>query len=385
MNNPNNFTRRDILENATMAILAFSGTLSLINSCAMSTSKEQSAIPLEGDYALYEKRIKNAIGKKIVYECVINIGEENKILFQKAYGIHIKGRKKNKGEEIPASLNGIYDIASITKPIATATSILILNDMDKINLKGKINVFLPEFNNTDKSGITVFQLLTHTSGFKYDQTQKETQEEYIRYAKELVLGPKDNKMVYSSVNYRLLKIIIERLTGEALDKFSKKYIFGPIGMKDTMYNPPEEIIERIAPNKDRAGNFAWGKSGGTPKNGVDGSTGLFSTVNDLVRYCRMIINQGEIDGARILQMETCRRMISDKLGWWYFNKNSGAIFHPGATGTMLYINTASKKYLIYLSNGLHSYFEERKKFRSFIEGFAELAEGKELGSIGNSG
>jgi len=133
VNNPNNFTRRDILENATMAILAFSGTLSLINSCAMSTSKEQSAIPLEGDYALYEKRIKNAIGKKIVYECVINIGEENKILFQKAYGIHIKGRKKNKGEEIPASLNGIYDIASITKPIATATSILILNDMDKIN------------------------------------------------------------------------------------------------------------------------------------------------------------------------------------------------------------------------------------------------------------
>ena len=150
-----------------------------------------------------------------------------------------------------------------------------------------------------------------------------------------------------------------------------------------MFNPPESLTDRLVPNRNKDRSFVWGKAvAGMPVKSVEGRAGLFSTVNDLARYCKMIINQGELDGVRILKKETCNRMISEKLGWWYFEKNGQSVFHGGATGAMIYINVQTKKYLIFLSNGLHSYFQKRKKFNSFLEGFAELADGKELGSIG---
>ena len=153
-------------------------------------------------------------------------------------------------------------------------------------------------------------------------------------------------------------------------------------MTDTMFNPPETLIDRLVPNRNKKGVLVWGKPiAGMAANNVDGRAGLFSTVSDLAKFCRMIINQGELDGVRILKKDTANRMVSQKLGWWYFEKNGQSVFHPGATGAIIYLNTQTKKYLIFLSNGLHSYFKKKKKFGSFVEGFAELADGQELGTI----
>jgi CubicO group peptidase (beta-lactamase class C family) len=339
--------------------------------------------PARGDeYAVYEERINQAISKKMIYESVIQIGRRDEVLFQKAYGRHMKKVKKGKAEEVPPDVDDIYDIASITKPVAMATSILILYDMGEIGLEDRIGTFLPEFKGSEKENISVLQLLTHTSGFGYNHTSKSTPEKYLRYAKKLPLHPTGNKMSYSGVNYTLLQIILERLTGETLDEFSRKQVFHPLKMTATMYNPGKAFMDRVVPNKNNKGAFVWGKPmGGMARESVSGRYGLFSTAGDLARYSRMIINQGELDGIRVLKERTCKRMVSEKLGWWYFARSDASIFHGGASGAMMYVNPDTGRYLVFLSNGVHSYFKERNNFRSFLEGFAELAEGKELGSI----
>ncbi|MGD2186939.1 MAG: serine hydrolase domain-containing protein, partial [Desulfobacterales bacterium] len=292
--------------------------------------------------AAYEERITKGVKKGLIYECAIIIGQDNEVLFQKSYGQHMKKGGVFGHKKVPASLNAIYDLASVTKPVATATSILVLVDMGKIRIKDKIVEFMPEFKGTDKEDITVLQLLTHTSGFKYDtaHTKIPANQRFVKYAKSKTLSKsKNNKMSYSGVNFALLQIIVERVSGETLDMFSTKYVFTPLMMKDTMYNPPKTLMHRLAPNKNKDGSFVWGKSmAGMNKVTVSGGTGLFSTASDLARYCKMIINQGELDGVRILKKETCSRMIAEKMGWWYFAKDGQSVFHPGGTGNMIYIN-----------------------------------------------
>jgi CubicO group peptidase (beta-lactamase class C family) len=360
----------------TLSMCVFLGTGS-ISKCMADQSPTETS-----DYTIYEKRIKKAIKEKMIYECVIHIGQGSEILFERAYGMHIKkGGLRHK--KAPPSSDAIYDVASVTKPVSTATSILILHDMGKLGLQDKVSEFLPELKGTDKENITVFQLLTHTSGFKYKRIKPSSHAEFLGNVKN-IQSQRDatGKMSYSRINYILLQIIVERVTGEALAVFSGEHVFSPLKMKDTTYDPPQSQISRVVPNKFKDGAFVWGKAmAGHHTKLVDGAAGLFSSVSDLARYCRMIINQGELDGTRILKRETSTRMVSEKIGWWYFDNDGPSVFHPGGTGTMIYINPSSKKYLIFLSNGFHSYFKKKKAFQDFINGFAELADGQELGSI----
>ncbi len=298
--------------------------------------------------------------------------------------LHQTWGKLEIGKNAPTlPLNTIFDIASITKPIATATAIMILQEQGLLNLDDPVGAFIPEFGTEEKGNVTLRHLLTHTSGlpawanlYEDATNKKDAWQQLISIPLEGLPG---RQMVYSCLGFLILGEIINRLTHQGLARFTETHIFKPLRMHSTCFRPLRIIEEAsIAPtqycpfrNKLLRGVvhdencYIFEEEGG--------NAGLFSQALEIYRFCQMIFNEGELEGARVLSPSSVRSMVNNHnppnvdprgLGWDMKresggNMSCGSLFPPGSightgfTGTSVWINIPSRIAVIALTNRVH--------------------------------
>ncbi len=305
--------------------------------------------------------------------CVVLVARQGQVAWRKAYG----QMSAESGFE-SLSENTIYDLASLTKPIATATSVMKLVEEGKVELSAPVTKYLPEFAVHGKEKITVEQLLLHISGLIADNPLSDYQDGPEKAWERLfalkLSTPTGTKFTYSDVNFELLGKLVERVSGEDLNRFSRSRLFEPLGMEHTTYLPPQAWHQQIAPTEKRNDQWMQGEVH-DPRAfklaGVAGHAGLFSQVDDLARYAQMMLSGGEFGGVRVLKAETIAEMTKARdlpgsgkrgLGWDMrtgFSSNRGrgmsdkAFGHGGFTGTVIWIDPELDLFYIFLSNRVH--------------------------------
>jgi uncharacterized protein YbbC (DUF1343 family)/CubicO group peptidase (beta-lactamase class C family) len=331
-----------------------------------------------------EPLVTQAIAEKKLPGAVILIGRGDRILYQKAIG-----NRALVPQVEPMTLDTVFDLASLTKVVATTTSMMILLEEGKIRLSDRVSSFIPGFERYGKQDITVRHLMTHVSGLRPDLDLADAwsgNETAITLAiEEVPTAPPGERFVYSDINYFLLGEIVHRVSGQALDQFAHDRIFEPLGMKDTMFLPPESLRRRIAPTENCT-PFGWPCEGermsmlrgvvhdptARRMHGVAGHAGLFSTAADLSIFCRMLLEGGAYHRVRILSPLTVAKMTTpvsapgDRnvrgLGWDIdssYSANRGELLpvgsfgHTGFTGTGVWIDPTTDMFVVFLSNRVH--------------------------------
>jgi uncharacterized protein YbbC (DUF1343 family)/CubicO group peptidase (beta-lactamase class C family) len=332
-----------------------------------------------------------SIERKELPGAVVLVARHGKIVWRKAYGARAVEPQRE-----AMTLDTIFDLASLTKVVATTTSILMLVEEGKIRLSDPVVQFIPEMKGEGRDAITIEQLMTHVSGFAPDFDLRERWTGYDEAIKHLYREPLRTqpgmRFVYSDINYIALGEVVHRVSGLMLDEFARRNVFAPLGMRDTGFNPNPSLRTRIAPTEKRRGQMNYlGDSGANAgaegdqwlrgqvhdptsfrMGGVAGHAGLFSTANDLAIFCQMLLNGGVYNGARILSPMTIATMTRPRavsetgaargLGWdlaTTFSSNKGDLFplgsfgHTGFTGTSIWIDPASDSFVIFLSNRVH--------------------------------
>lgn len=275
----------------------------------------------------------------------------------------------------------IFDLASLTKVVATAPSVMLLLEQGRIRLDDGVAEHLPEFAGEQRERITLRHLLTHVSGLKPSLPKEPAWTGYetgVRLACVSVPehGPGE-VFRYSDINFILLGEVVRRVSGLPLPEFARRHLFEPLAMKDTGFNPAPALRGRIAPTeRDERKVMLRGMvhdPSARRMGGVAGHAGLFGTAADLARFGRMILNGGELDGARVLRAETVRRMTAVQtpvamlekrgLGWDIdsrYSRPRGALFpigsfgHTGFTGTCMWMDPFSRTFFVFLSSRLHA-------------------------------
>jgi uncharacterized protein YbbC (DUF1343 family) len=321
--------------------------------------------------------VRAAIARGELPGAVVVVVHRGAVVFRKAYGS--RSLQPDKTAMLPEV---VFDLASLTKPIATATAILLLVEQGMLKLSDPLAQHLPAFRRKETEQITVAQLLTHTSGFIADNPLADYQDGTVTAWQRLqALNPlteRGSKFTYSDVNYILLGKLVEKLSGVTLDRFAQQHIFDPLGMNETTFKPAGKLKERAAPAEKRGAEWIQGEVH-DPRafalGGVAGHAGLFSTADDLAVFAQMLLNGGEYNGKRILQKETVRLMTAPRevalgakkglraYGWdmqTSYSSNRGELFpvgisfgHTGFTGTSLWIDPKSQTAVVFLSNRLH--------------------------------
>lgn len=313
--------------------------------------------------------VADEISKGTFPGCVIAIGRHGKLVLHRAYG-----HRQLKPHMAPMKADTVFDLASVTKPIATATSVMILVEHGKIDLFTPVAEYIPEFGQNGKGEITVFQLLTHQGGLIADNPLSD----YLdgpHKAWERIFALKSTvepgtKFVYSDVGFLVLAELVRRVSGEDVHVFSQRHVFEPLAMGDTTYRPTESQKQRAAVNEQRDGRWMQGDVH-DPRSyrlgGITGHAGLFSTAEDLAIHALMMLNQGQYGGVRIMEKQTMKRMIRPNdvagrfwgLGWGI---RTGAIpehpqwqvvGHLGYTGTSVRFSPDLDLFVVFLSNRLH--------------------------------
>jgi uncharacterized protein YbbC (DUF1343 family)/CubicO group peptidase (beta-lactamase class C family) len=308
---------------------------------------------------------------------VVLIGDKKKVLYLKAYGY-----RAIKPEKMPMTVNTIFDLASLTKVIATTTAVMQLVEKGKLALDDPVSRYWPEFNSNGKKDITIRELLTHYSGLKPDL---ELDSDWLGYKTALLKICSETptcqpgtRFVYSDINFEILGEIVRRVSGKPLDVYCSEHIFRPLGMKNTFFRPPKSLSKRIAPTQyehGRSGKLLWGEvhdPTARRMGGVAGHAGLFSTASDLSLFAKMLLRGGSIRGIHILDTSSVEMMTlpqADRipprgLGWSLdapLSANRDALFpagsfgHKGYTGTFIWIDPVSGTYIIVLTNRVHPY------------------------------
>jgi CubicO group peptidase (beta-lactamase class C family) len=273
----------------------------------------------------------------------------------------------------------IFDLASISK-IFTTTAAMILYEQGLFDLDDRVAEHIPEFSNNNKEHVTIRQLMTHTSGFTawiplYSQGNSREERMQIVFNHPLANEP-GTTYTYSDLNMITLGALIERLSGQPLDEFVKENLTDPIGMLDTMYNPPAELKNRIAATEYQPAigrGLVWGEvhdENAWSLDGVAGHAGVFSTAEDLAKLAHMFVKDGRYGGKQILQPETIKMLAENQipefpgndhgLGWelnqgWFMDalSDGASLGHTGYTGTSIVIDQKNDTIAILLTNRVH--------------------------------
>jgi uncharacterized protein YbbC (DUF1343 family) len=313
--------------------------------------------------------IEQAIHDDRIPGAVLIVGHAGEIVHRKAYG-----RRAVAPQAEAMTVDTIFDCASLTKVIATTSSLMKLFEQGKLRLDDRVTEYLPEFQG-GKSAITIRNLMTHFSGMRPDLDLKPAWSGYetgIRMALiDKPTTPPGARFVYSDINFLLLGEIVRRLSGETLDVFARRNIFEPLGMRDSMFLPPASVRDRIAPTEPPLRGVVHDPTARF-MGGVAGDAGLFSTADDLARFCEMMLGKGSRQGVRIFSPLTVEKFTTPQtppdqpilrgLGWDIdspYSSNRGELFpigsygHTGFTGTSVWIDPVSQSYVILLTNSLH--------------------------------
>lgn len=304
--------------------------------------------------------------------CVVTVGRRSGIVFQRAFGM-----RQVQPDKEEMTVDTVFDLASLTKPIATATSAMILVQQGKLDLDAPVVRYLPEFGSHGKDQITVRHLLTHQGGLLPDNALSDYEggrESAFQKIDELDLrAAPGERFIYSDVSFIVLARVVEAVSGLPISEFSREHIFLPLGMQETGYLPPQELRSRAAPTEQREGRWMQGEVH-DPRawalGGVAGHAGLFSTASDLAIYATMMLNRGRLGQTRILDAEIFEQMTRGEpvssgrrgLGWDVrtgYSSNRGDLFssrafgHGGFTGTAIWMDPELDLYVIFLSNRVH--------------------------------
>jgi uncharacterized protein YbbC (DUF1343 family)/CubicO group peptidase (beta-lactamase class C family) len=308
---------------------------------------------------------------------VVVVGQAGRVVYRKAFG-----HRALVPRELPMSVHTIFDMASVTKVVATTTAIMQLVEQGKIVLSAPVSDYWPEFKANGKEAITVRELMTHYSGLPPDLELKPEWSGYETAMKMIVdvkpIAPPGTRFIYSDINFETLGELVRRVSGEPLDVYCSRHIFKPLGMKATRFNPPGTWRQRVAPTQYQFGDkgkMLWGEvhdPTAYDMGGVAGHAGLFSNADDLTIFAQMLLNGGSYKGVRILNPLTVEKMSTPQnppdrmavrgLGWDLdspFASNRGELFevgsygHTGFTGTDIWIDPVTKTYFIVLTNRLH--------------------------------
>jgi len=328
-----------------------------------------------------EPLIAAAIAEKKMPGCVVVIGRPKGIAWLKAYG-----DKRIEPQQEAMTDDTVFDLASLTKPLSTATSIMKLVEQGKLSLDDPVFKHLPDFAVEGKEAITIRDLMVHRSGLIPDNAIADYADGPLK-AKERLLAlkptaPVGTKFMYSDVNFMVLGEVVAKVSGMPLNEFAREQLFAPLEMKETTYLPPSELATRAAPTEQREGKWMQGQVH-DPRayrlGGVAGHAGLFGTARDLAKYATDALAGFESNHSRILKQETWRTMTTPHsivgtdqkgqrtedirgLGWDMrsrYSSNRGTKFSPSAfghggfTGTAIWIDPGTQLYVIFLSNRVH--------------------------------
>lgn len=319
-----------------------------------------------------QRHVEAAIAEKKIPGCVVLIGRHGQIVHRQAYG-----HRSLEPTTEPMTVDTVFDLASLTKPIATSTSIMQLVEKGDLRLRDRVGKYLPEFATNGKEETTVEQLLVHSAGLIPDTSVRDYlngwDEAYEKMCALKPLSEPGSAFKYSDVGFLLLGAIVQERSGLPLDEYTQEHIFQPLGMHDTTFNPSNELSRRAATTEKVDGEWRRGKVH-DPRayllDGVAGHAGLFSTADDLAIYAQTVLQGGERNGVRILSPRTIENWTRPRdidgnhrgLGWDMgsaYSRNRGemmspaAFGHGGFTGTAMWIDPELDLFVIFLSNRLH--------------------------------
>ena len=352
---------------------------------------------------LISKEIKSGTfpGVEIIY------AKGSKVLLHKTWG------KLESINSSPMLLDTIFDVASLTKPVVTTTLLMMLREKGMLNLNDSVQLHLPVFTGRKKERITLKHLLTHISGLPawanlYESVEN-SEEARTRLLNIPLETSPEKKMIYSCLGFLVLGEVISKITGKRLSNLFHDKIAKPLKLHNSMFSPEKKLndLSKIAPTENCAfrkkllrgivhdeNSFAFEEEGG--------NAGLFSTAKDLLRFTQLLINEGELDGVRLLSKQSVAEMFKNHnpagltprgLGWdikkqmstadgasWEYSCGpdfpDNSCGHTGFTGTSLWFDPASKQIIIALSNRVHlsreKNLEAMKRFRKNLHGLLNM-------------
>lgn len=320
---------------------------------------------------------------------VVGVMRHGKVVYRKSFG-----KRHTVGGSEDMTLDTRFDLASLTKPVAVATSIMQLVERGEITLGDRVDKYIPRFkgwatneNPRDTVNIRIADLMTHTSGLPayvspkrlrttYPYAQFPCRDSVIHYIStcDRVATARTTK-VYSCLNYITLAYIVEKVTGMPIDEYAEQNIFKPLGMHNTCYKPTKEYSQHVAPTSIENGKLLRGVvNDPLAREGmgsVSGNAGLYSTLDDLLLYSAMLLNKGSLGDAEILSPRATNAIMTRPRGYERFNRTLGwehfdmcsqtggdllsnaTIGHTGATGTSIVIDPELDVVVIMLTNRPH--------------------------------
>lgn len=326
--------------------------------------------------------IRQSIREDFMPGAVVLVARRGSIVKHKAYGFAARDLddQGNRMERpIPMRKDTLFDLASISK-IFTSVAAMKLYEEGKFQLEDPVAKYIPEFAQKGKEKVTIRQLMTHTSGFEpgipIHQIEGSREERLQAVFAHAPIEEPGTAYIYSDLNLITLGALVERLSGKRLDVFVKERISRPLGMKQTMYNPPVSLRPRIAATEYQpwtGRGLVWGSvhdEKAWSLDGVAGHAGVFATAKDLAVFAHMLLNNGKYGGVRILKRSTVELMEKNMntafpgddhgLGWelnqgWYMDALSGprTMGHTGYTGTSLVMNRDNGVITLALTNRVH--------------------------------
>jgi uncharacterized protein YbbC (DUF1343 family)/CubicO group peptidase (beta-lactamase class C family) len=334
------------------------------------STSENSAAKQKRNFSAIDAIMQQAVDDGNIPGGVVLIGHDGHIVYRKAFG-----SRSIEPQRESMTLDTVFDVASLTKCIVTATAVMQLIESGQVRLNDPVATYLPQFAQNGKGQITVRELLTHFSGLPADLDLKQSWKSKAT-AFDLAMQTKiaytpGSHYLYSDINFEVLGFLVEKVSGLALNDYAHNYIFAPIGMDDTTFLPPSTWMGRIAPTQyDDDGNMLRGivhDPTARRMGGVAGHAGLFSTADDLAKYAEALLS-----GDKILSQSSIKKMTTPQqpatasnlrgLGWDIdspFSSNRGELLpigsfgHTGFTGTSLWIDPSTNSYIVLLTNAVH--------------------------------
>ena len=315
--------------------------------------------------------IEQAVADGNIPGAVLVVGHDGAVVYRKAYGYRALEPRRE-----PMTLDTVFDLASLTKVIATTTAMMQLFEEGKVRMNDPVAKYLPEFAQNGKEDITLRQLMTHYSGMAPDLDLTTPWEgKNTAYQLAFVEPPETTPgsgFVYSDINFIMLGALVEKVSGETLDVYTTQHVFAPLKMTRTRFVPPASWRPKIAPTQyDENEHMLRGvvhDPTARRMGGVAGHAGLFSTADDLAKFAQALLN----GGGGILSAVTVEKMTSPEqppqapvlrgFGWDIdspFSSNRGDLLpvgsfgHTGFTGTSMWIDPTTKTYIILLTNSVH--------------------------------
>lgn len=316
--------------------------------------------------------VRNALAAGNAPGAVLIVGHDGQIVYRKAFGNRAVQPKPE-----PMTMDTIFDVASLTKVMATTMCVMRMDQLGQIKLNDPVAKYIPDFAQNGKQDVTIRQLLTHYSGLPADldltKAFNGAEEGYALANASKLLSPPGAKFLYSDVGFIVLGELVQKVSGMPLDQCAQTYVFGPLGMTQTRFNPPQSWVPRIAPTqKDEHTGMILRGTAHDPTarmmGGVAGDAGVFSSGDDVARFAQAMLN----GGAPVLVPLVVEKMTTPQqppnfpdvrgLGWDIdspFSSTRGELLpvgsfgHTGFTGTSLWIDPTTNTYIVLLTNAVH--------------------------------